>query len=69
VGREPATLARLVLTGPSLDPGLTSAAEFEETRGRYASVGITDLVVPWPRDTDPYAGDEARFEQIVAGCA
>ncbi|HEY8216091.1 MAG TPA: LLM class flavin-dependent oxidoreductase, partial [Acidimicrobiia bacterium] len=69
VGREPATLARLVLTGPSLDPGLTSAAEFEETRGQYASVGVTDLVVPWPRDTDPYAGDEARFEQIVAGCA
>jgi alkanesulfonate monooxygenase SsuD/methylene tetrahydromethanopterin reductase-like flavin-dependent oxidoreductase (luciferase family) len=66
VGRDPASLARLVLTGPALDPGLASPAAFEEARGRYAEVGVTDLVVHWPRDDEPYAGDPEDFERIVA---
>jgi alkanesulfonate monooxygenase SsuD/methylene tetrahydromethanopterin reductase-like flavin-dependent oxidoreductase (luciferase family) len=63
-GRDPATLGRLVLTGLSLASGLGSPADFEETQGRYAEVGVTDLVVHWPRASEPYAGNLARFEQI-----
>ena len=66
-GRDPATLARLVLTGPRLDPGLSSPASFEDTVGRYAAAGVTDLVVHWPRPADPYAGDRTTFEEIVVG--
>lgn len=64
VGRDPASLDRLVLTGPTLDEGLESPAAFEETAGRYAQVGVTDLVVHWPRTEAPYAGDLATFERI-----
>ena len=39
---------------------------FEEVRGRYAEVGVTDLVVHWPREDEPYAGDPEMFERIVA---
>ena len=64
-GRDPATIDRLVLTGSRLDSGLRSAAQFTELRNIYAAVGVTDLVVHWPRKQGPYAGDEAILEQIT----
>ncbi len=69
VGRDPESIDRLVLTGPRLSPGLTSIGSFDDTAGRYAEVGVTDLVVHWPRPAAPYAADEAVFEQIFAAIA
>ena len=66
-GRDPSTIDRLVLTGPELDPGLASEEAFAETLGRFADVGITDVVVHWPRPSEPYAGDVATFERVVSG--
>ena len=65
-GREPSTLSRLVLTGPTLASGLSSVDEFEDTVGRYAAIGVTDLVVHWPRASDPYRADHSVFERILA---
>jgi alkanesulfonate monooxygenase SsuD/methylene tetrahydromethanopterin reductase-like flavin-dependent oxidoreductase (luciferase family) len=67
VGRDPATVDRLVLSGPSLEAGLGSAAQLEDTLGRYAAVGVTDFVVHWPRPSEPYAGDERAFEARFGG--
>lgn len=64
--RDPGTIDRLVLAGPSLDQGLASAAQFDDTLGRYADAGVTDFVVHWPRPTAPYQGDPATFAQVVA---
>ena len=64
-GRDPATIDRLVLTGSRLDSGLRSAASFAELREIYEAVGVTDLVVHWPREDEPHAGDESILEQIV----
>ncbi len=64
VGRDPASIDRLVLTGPRLDPGLRSLDAFEDTAGRYADAGVTDFVVHWPRAAAPYAGDRDTFERI-----
>ena len=64
-GREPASLDRLVLTGPHLDAGLTSPAAFEDVTGAYAEIGVTDLVVHWPRPSEPYAGDPTMLERIM----
>ena len=66
VGRDPASLRRLILTGPILDPGLASVEAFRDTAGRYAEIGITDFVVHWPRRTEPYAADLATFERIFS---
>jgi len=66
VGRDPGSLDRLVLTGPTLDEGLASPTAFDETAGRYAEAGVTDLVVHWPRPDAPYAGDLATFERIFS---
>ncbi len=65
-GRDPAAIDKLVLTGPRLDSGLDSAARFRTVVDAYAGVGITDLVVPWPRHEPPYAGNESILEQIAA---
>jgi alkanesulfonate monooxygenase SsuD/methylene tetrahydromethanopterin reductase-like flavin-dependent oxidoreductase (luciferase family) len=65
-GRDPSTIDRLVLTGPELDPGLESEDAFADTVGRYADLGITDLVVHWPRASEPYVGDVATFERVIA---
>jgi alkanesulfonate monooxygenase SsuD/methylene tetrahydromethanopterin reductase-like flavin-dependent oxidoreductase (luciferase family) len=65
-GRDPSTIDRLVLTGPELDPGLESVDAFAHTVGRYADLGITDLVVHWPRASEPYRGDVATFEQVIS---
>ena len=66
LGRAPASLRRLVLTGPDLDAGLASLESFQDTIGRYAEAGVTDLVVHWPRPDKPYAGDLRTFERIIA---
>jgi len=64
-GRDPATIGRLVVTGPVLDGGLRSPEAFREVREAYAEVGVTDLVVHWPRRQEPYAGDESALEAIA----
>jgi hypothetical protein len=66
-GRDPTTIDRLLLTGPDVSPGLDSEASFADTVGHYRDVGITDLVVHWPRPSEPYAGDVATFERVVSG--
>jgi alkanesulfonate monooxygenase SsuD/methylene tetrahydromethanopterin reductase-like flavin-dependent oxidoreductase (luciferase family) len=68
VGRDPAALRRLVLSGSLLDAGLTSVEAFRDTVGRYADAGATDFVVHWPRPDEPYAADPSTFERIVSEC-
>lgn len=65
-GRDPASLPRLVVTGPVLDGGLASVEAFRDTTGRYAEAGVTDFVVHWPRPDEPYAADPATFERIFS---
>jgi alkanesulfonate monooxygenase SsuD/methylene tetrahydromethanopterin reductase-like flavin-dependent oxidoreductase (luciferase family) len=66
VGRDPATIDRMLLTGAELDDGLSSVEAFREVVGQYEAVGVTDLIVHWPRDTEPYRADLATFERIFS---
>jgi alkanesulfonate monooxygenase SsuD/methylene tetrahydromethanopterin reductase-like flavin-dependent oxidoreductase (luciferase family) len=57
-GRDPATIDRYL----SIDSGgvysLSSIAAFEDTVGRAAALGFTDVIAHWPRAEGIYAGDE-----------
>jgi alkanesulfonate monooxygenase SsuD/methylene tetrahydromethanopterin reductase-like flavin-dependent oxidoreductase (luciferase family) len=64
LGRDPASINRLVLSGLRLDSGLDSPAAIAETVGHYAEIGVTDFVVHWPRADGPFAGDLDTFEHI-----
>jgi alkanesulfonate monooxygenase SsuD/methylene tetrahydromethanopterin reductase-like flavin-dependent oxidoreductase (luciferase family) len=66
VGRDPASIDRMVLTGAEFDDGLSSVEAFREVVGEYEAVGVTDLVVHWPRDTEPYRADLTTFERIFS---
>jgi alkanesulfonate monooxygenase SsuD/methylene tetrahydromethanopterin reductase-like flavin-dependent oxidoreductase (luciferase family) len=64
-GRDPRTLDRLVLTGFGPDRPLATVSAFEDTRGRYAELGFTDLVVHHPRPAEPFAAGPDILEAIA----
>ena len=65
LGRPRDALQRLVLIGFSKSP-FGSVSEFQDTAGRYAEAGFTDMVVHWPRQAEPFQGDRSRFERIAS---
>jgi alkanesulfonate monooxygenase SsuD/methylene tetrahydromethanopterin reductase-like flavin-dependent oxidoreductase (luciferase family) len=65
-GRDPASLDRLVLLGLTLDQCLSSPEAFADAAVAYADVGVTDLVVHWPRSDEPFRADPDTFESIFA---
>jgi hypothetical protein len=64
-GRELASIDRY----RSLDSGgafsLRSFAAFEDTVGRAAELGFTDVISLWSRDNGIYAGDEAVLDEVA----
>lgn len=66
VGRDPASIGRLALTGAVLQAPYGSPDEFDDAVGRYAEAGVTDLVVHWPRPEGIYAGDLGAFERTFS---
>jgi alkanesulfonate monooxygenase SsuD/methylene tetrahydromethanopterin reductase-like flavin-dependent oxidoreductase (luciferase family) len=45
---------------------LSSRGLYEDTLGRAAELGFTDVVAPWPRHDGVYAGAEAVLEEVAA---
>ncbi|NHC16625.1 LLM class flavin-dependent oxidoreductase, partial [Motilibacter deserti] len=64
-GRGPGSIDRLLLTGSTPERPLASVEAFRDMAGRYAALGITDLIVHWPRPDEPYAADPAVLERIA----
>ena len=64
-GRDPGSLRRLALVGFEERP-LESVDVFRDTVGRLEEMGFTDLVVHWPRRTEPFAADRAVLERVAA---
>jgi len=65
IGRDRASIRRLVLLGHQVRP-LASAAAFTDAVGAFGELGFTDLVVHWPRSEPPFQADFAVLEQIAA---
>jgi alkanesulfonate monooxygenase SsuD/methylene tetrahydromethanopterin reductase-like flavin-dependent oxidoreductase (luciferase family) len=66
VGRDIRSIDRIVLTGPQLDPCYDSVESFRDMLGRYEDAGATDVVVHWPRATEPYRADLDSFLTAVS---
>lgn len=43
-----------------------SVDQFREAFGRAAELGFTDIVIAWPRPTEPFAGSEQLLEDLAA---
>lgn len=63
--RDPSTIARLLVAGPTVGGVLESEEAFFDAAGRFAEVGITDLVVLWPRPDEPFRGRLEVLEQVA----
>ncbi|MFJ6985933.1 MULTISPECIES: LLM class flavin-dependent oxidoreductase [unclassified Streptomyces] len=64
-GRDPATLDRLLLTGALVGGVLDSVESYRDAVGRFGELGVTDLVVHWPRASFPYEGDPRVLEAVA----
>lgn len=64
IGRDPATVRRLVVTGARIDGVLDSVESYRDACGLFAGIGVTDLVVHWPRPDFPYQGKPEVLEDI-----
>jgi alkanesulfonate monooxygenase SsuD/methylene tetrahydromethanopterin reductase-like flavin-dependent oxidoreductase (luciferase family) len=53
VGRDPASVGRMVLVGLDLRWPLQSIEAWDDCCGRLDSLGFTDVVIHWPRPADP----------------
>lgn len=65
VGRDPATLHRVLLTGFLPGEPLGSFDQAVELAGAAARLGIDEIVVHWPVPDSPFALDETLFERIL----
>ncbi|WP_347353348.1 LLM class flavin-dependent oxidoreductase [Intrasporangium sp.] len=65
-GRERHTFRRVLNLDDQPTFALTSVAAFEEAVGRADGLGFTDVVVPWPRASEPFRGDLAVAEAVAA---
>ena len=66
IGRDPATVRRLVVTGALIGGVLDSVSSYQDATAMFEEIGITDLVVHWPRDDFPYAGRRSVLEEAAA---
>lgn len=64
VGRDPATLDRLILLGFREQP-LVSLDSFRASAERFAELGFTDMVVHWPRREEPFVGEEEVLREVA----
>lgn len=64
--RDLSTMPRLLLTGFTDEPWLESAAAYDDLAGRYAELGITDVVIHWPRPGTEWDADMGVFEAIAS---
>jgi alkanesulfonate monooxygenase SsuD/methylene tetrahydromethanopterin reductase-like flavin-dependent oxidoreductase (luciferase family) len=64
-GRDPATLDRLLLTGAEVGGVLDSADAHEDAEGAFGELGVTDLVVHWPRAAFPYEARPGVLDRIA----
>jgi alkanesulfonate monooxygenase SsuD/methylene tetrahydromethanopterin reductase-like flavin-dependent oxidoreductase (luciferase family) len=65
VGRDVDSLERIFVTTSWAGDPLRSAGDCLALAEKYAMVGITHLVVHWPRDSGVYAGDPAVLRDIA----
>lgn len=66
VGRDPSTLRCLVATGAMITGVIESVESYRDACGMFGAIGITDLVVHWPRESFPYQGRVDVLEDIAA---
>jgi alkanesulfonate monooxygenase SsuD/methylene tetrahydromethanopterin reductase-like flavin-dependent oxidoreductase (luciferase family) len=64
-GRDFRALERIMIATPMCGDPLASAKSCLRIAEQYAEIGMSHLVIHWPRDSGVYAGDERVLEDIA----
>ena len=64
-GRDPKTVDRYLALDSSGTLALSSVDHFENEVGRAEELGFTDVIVHWPRATEPFKGDDTILDQLT----
>ncbi|WP_431947450.1 LLM class flavin-dependent oxidoreductase [Micromonospora marina] len=65
IGRSAAAVDRILVTTDMTGDLLAAPEVFVEYAERYAAIGVTDLVVHWPRESGVYAGERRALEAVA----
>jgi alkanesulfonate monooxygenase SsuD/methylene tetrahydromethanopterin reductase-like flavin-dependent oxidoreductase (luciferase family) len=65
IGRDPAELDKIMLTGFTPDRPLDSFDAFVDFAGRHFAAGITEIVIHHPIPDTQFAADQTLFERIA----
>lgn len=67
VGRDPASLRRVLLTGLTADRPLASVGAYDDLAGRYGQLGFDEIVVHWPEEdpAHPFAGSGEVLAEVL----
>lgn len=63
--RDPAVLGKILLQGSTKENPLESVSAFVDYAGRYAELGMTEIVLHWPVPGSIFEVDGDLFERIV----
>jgi hypothetical protein len=66
VQRDPGQIRRLLLTGSSQEPWMSSVESFLELAHTYAAIGITDIVLHAPQPVSHLRYDPKVLEKILS---
>ncbi|MFU8945839.1 LLM class flavin-dependent oxidoreductase [Mycetocola zhadangensis] len=66
VGTDPLSVDKYLMIDSGGIYALESVARFEETVGRAAELGFTEVLTHWPRGTGIYAGSESVLDEVAA---
>jgi alkanesulfonate monooxygenase SsuD/methylene tetrahydromethanopterin reductase-like flavin-dependent oxidoreductase (luciferase family) len=66
IQRDPENIRRLLLTGSSQEPWMSSAESFLELAHTYAAIGITDIVLHAPQPVSHLRCDPKVLESILS---
>jgi alkanesulfonate monooxygenase SsuD/methylene tetrahydromethanopterin reductase-like flavin-dependent oxidoreductase (luciferase family) len=66
LGRNVEVMDRIMIVTPMAGDPLTSTKECLRIAEDYAGIGMTHLVIHWPRQSGIYAGDERVLHDIAA---
>ncbi|HEY3870430.1 MAG TPA: LLM class flavin-dependent oxidoreductase [Actinocrinis sp.] len=64
-GRDVAQLEKVLLQGSTQERPLDSLDAFVDYAGRYARIGVTEIVLHWPIPDSSFAADPEVFERIA----
>lgn len=67
IGRDPATIERVMLIGNTAERPLASLDAFTDFVGRYGALGFTEVVFHHPRPDDPVWNENPAIVEQIAG--